>query len=73
MASQSTALPSKSLTQLHWRPVLRPPPCQKVWDNLPEVQFDIDELVTLFEKKQKKQKATVKAPKFLNVLDMKVE
>ena len=64
--------PKKSLTQLHWRPILKPPPGKKIWDDLPTIQFDNDELVTLFEKKEKKKKEGVKAPKFLNVLDMKV-
>ena len=64
--------PKKSLTQLHWRPILKPPPGKKIWDDLPTIQFDNDELVTLFEKKEKKKKEGVKAPKFLNVLEMKV-
>ena len=48
--------PKIQLTPLHWRPILKPPPGKTIWMDLPEVQFNNEEIVEMFKIKPLEQR-----------------
>ena len=61
------------LMKFHWRPIKRVEGTKTIWSNLPEVKIDTDDVITLFQVKEKEQRKVsdtfLPRTKILNVLD----